>query len=855
MTRRYAIFDSGSIGTDLAIERGGDILTTIAPSLDINRACRVSVAIDEFDAFVEFILFGFSGTAIANKVSIGVTTATASLSTYVGGDEFGIGYRPGEGQIHYDGSSEASVSVGALGDVLGVRLVPDGEGSGSVVWYRKPFPSGTPEVIGELQLPGEMADGPWYFTASLGSTADAGDLRLALNSGKDDYEHPAAGLDAGTYETPALPGAIRVAEQHYISGADDTPPRTRWETGITAADIERERGVHFWIWGGTRDSSAPGSRITVEIQDSARRFDAALGGEYRDQPATLHTVDAGTALSTATSLGSYVVDSVEAVDRITRRINLRGPLAEFQVPMLRRRIRPDATPESAGLYWPMLIGPAFSAPPRLLDKSERIYAIDAVGAEGVGIVRDRGNPLDPSAPDYTIGDGGQTVTLANETPGQITVDAGATGGSYVPESPIDAIDGIGNPFSGSPSTPPTRWAVSDVDDAYYNGGLAFENVYGVAVWARALDAMSDPIALEAGKSYRYEIVIASLTQYPEFTALTRSVQLQTSTSPLSEVLFWQAPGTYTGIYSPATSHQVYLGHRGNAAGGTPAVVTKFQLIEIPVLSVEDEEEADDEVAALAMPLADMVRVGIEVRCRKSRSLWDITSAEAIDELSGYAGQGFWAAEQIMLRQYLDLLLDAYTASGFEAADGRLSFARLIDPETVEHDIELSAGDIQNDPVPVWDQMPGLSRRIGCRRNEHVFRESDLATDLDAVGWRARRKLTERYRYVMAYNGPLAPGLAHADTAEPLDTRLVLPADAQAEINRIGAIASIARSFFSLDVADSEQFELGRVALVPIPQWFPEGSRQCLIVRVKDKRLAQTGNVVVWTRAPWAPAGS
>lgn len=136
MSRRYAIFDAAHLGPQLDVTRGGIVLTTLVPSLSIARMGRLTVPAQDFDSFAEFIVYGNAGTSISNRISIGVVTADAGLTDYVGADEFGVGYRLGEGQIHHDGSSVESATVGALGDVIGVRFTPGEAGEGVITWYR-----------------------------------------------------------------------------------------------------------------------------------------------------------------------------------------------------------------------------------------------------------------------------------------------------------------------------------------------------------------------------------------------------------------------------------------------------------------------------------------------------------------------------------------------------------------------------------------------------------------------------------------------------------------------------------------------------------------------------------------------
>lgn len=398
MSRRYAIFDQAHLGPSLDVTRGGIVLTTLVPGLGIARTGRLTVPAQDFDSFAEFIVYGNAGTSIANRISIGVVTADAGLTDYVGADEFGVGYRLGDGQIHHDGSSIESATVGALGDVIGVRFTPGEAGEGVITWYRNGV------QVADAALPTELEGQPLYLACSLGSDLEPGDLEIMVNSGRDNFWYPVAGNGAGWWDTPPLIGTLRFGEQPYVASRDEELPYVRYEGGITGTSVQDVRGVNFWIWGDGR--SASGSAAVLDILDSEGRLDGALGLVYRDQPASLRLVDPATGVDAGVDLGQFVIERIEAKGPITRKITLKGPLAAFEVPMLRLAIRPDADPDAVGHYYPMLIGPAFSCPVRLIRQADALYALDAIGTNAIGKVRDNGRALDISAPDYILRPGG-----------------------------------------------------------------------------------------------------------------------------------------------------------------------------------------------------------------------------------------------------------------------------------------------------------------------------------------------------------------------------------------------------------------------------------------------------------------
>jgi hypothetical protein len=846
MSRRYAIFDQAHLGPQLDVTRGGIVLTTLVPSLGIARTGRLTVPAQDFESFAEFIVYGNAGTAVSNRISIGVVTADAELDDYVGADEYGVGYRLGEGQIHHDGSSIESATVGALGDVIGVRFTPGEAGAGVVTWYRNGV------QVADADLPAELEGQPLFLACSLGSDLEPGDLEIMVNSGRDNFWYPVAGPGAGWWDTPPLIGTLRFGEQPYITSRDETIPYVRYEGGITGTSVQDVRGVNFWIWGDGR--SANGSAAVLDILDSEGRLDGALGLVYRDQPASLRLVDPETGVDAGVDLGQFVIERIEAKGPITRKVTLKGPLAAFEVPMLRLAIRPDADPDAVGHYYPMLIGPAFSCPVRLIRQADALYALDAIGTNAISKVRDNGRALDISAPDYILRPGGREVELLNAPYGTVTVDAAGTGVSYVPPGAPDVLDGDGNFSVGLDG-----WTVvaSGPDAPTVAGG-------GLYFWATQSGRIRhDSAVLQAGHTYRVSITVRQMGQRPYYMT---SVHLAQSDSQHgsrwwsvrgraigadgieSGGIVYQEPHTFDLLYTPPVTHPFVIGwgDLSPMSSDLTGVISNVSVVEMPAPEDAGEDEADAEIAALARPLEDMLRQGIETRCTLSPDVWDAASAAAVDTHSGFAGQGFWAREQLKLSEYVDLLLAPYTASAYETKEGKLAIARLLDPDTSPlTGVDITESDILNDLLPEADEMRGLTCSIGCRKNEHVFSADELS---DALPWAARPKLTNDYRYTRIYSGPLAVGLEHARAAPTLDSRLVIPEDAQAAIDYAGQLASKARCFFDVKVPRPDRWEVAQVCRMYSKRWFG-GWRNVYITRITNGRQ-DIGTLLVWTRAPW-----
>ena len=558
-SRVYPVFLPAANGPDLVVKRGGVVISTIAPGLDIKRTARLTVPMLDFDSGCEFFVYGKAGTVIANKVSVGMVTEDADLNDYVGSDKYGVGYRLAEGHIHHDGASTDSVSSSTLGTAIGIFFQPDAQ----QVTFLK---NGEPLIT--KALPADMQGVPLYLAVSLGSDVEPGDIEVQANPGRYWYEYP---VGAEWWEVAPMPTTLRISDEPFISPGTDVPAYVRWEGGITADRIQDDRGVHFWLWG--RGDQARGSAAILDVLDSTGYLDQTLGGVFRDQPASLQL--ASVDIATAQSLGNYIVDKIESAGPLKRRITLKGPLAQFEVPMLNRQVRPDSDEDSVGQFYPMLIGPAFSCPLRLLTKADRMYAVDALGAEAVGKVRDNGAALDPSS-QFTVHAGGQRIEVLNEPAGTITLDAAASGGTYTPPATPDVVDGDGSPFTGT--TLPDNWTVlanPAGDNFQITTGRLTLPVPGASGYVPYGAIKHDTAQLIAGRTYKYSITFNNINQRSPTASkvglakgfgANGPVPWLQATGPIigsrwhdvDGIQYSSFPTTVTGTYTPAVTHDVIL---------------------------------------------------------------------------------------------------------------------------------------------------------------------------------------------------------------------------------------------------------------------------------------------------------
>jgi hypothetical protein len=844
--RRYAIFDDSFLGDDLFVDQGGVVLTTDAPALSAARRALSTVGRLRGEAFAEVLIYGDPDTYVG-KVAVGIAQASVGTeNTKVGRDSLSIGLEPVEGKIYHNNAEVATVT--ALSDarhVIGIYLRYT-DVSAEVAFY------GDGEFLHSMELSSTFdLEEPIYVAVSIGSDNVPGDISAYLQSGVEDFAYPLPQLE-GWYTVIPLGDAIHIADQPSMTAPGDSPAHVRYEDGLEATGLSLDRGIHFWPFADEEESR--GSAAQIVFSDKRGLLTNAIGNLLRGQPVTLRILQDASSIGYATTLGTFYIDSVAANGDLERRVIAKDALSLLDAPLQRRHFPPDAAEDVAFRAMPTTLGAVFSVEPPLYDIPNLRYMIDSLGVQAVGKVRDKGDPLNPSIPDYTIVDGGQSIELVNEPQGRVTVDASVTGTSYTPTSVVDVLDGFGSPFVGDPGVgdPPLGYDVQTNlagGEAFVDalGRLHFPQLYNVTTTCRKLSNK-----LEAGKSYLLEFDLVQIQGYT-ITVHPATVGFSYLDSMFGAILSANTatgPGHYATVYTntAAVDLDFYIFYQGNnVAGGTDCIIENARAVEI--VEVDDtlaDDEVEEDIAAMAVPLASIARSLIEERSKLPASYWDEASAEAIDYATGYTGQGFHAVSQITRREALNELLNGYTAGVYLSKDNVLTFARLVAPEDETATATITKNDMVSEMIVRPDTAPGLSRRMGVRRNEVILTDSDLVTDVSDVTMRLRRKLARRFRAIVASGAPLAPGYEHADQAAPVDTRLVVTADARAEITRVCGMYTKARAFYDLDLVGRSDLEVCQVVSVEYPLY---GTVNMLITRIRDLPLEDRQKVTCWALGP------
>lgn len=856
MARTHSRFSGSLIGTGLELLEAGRVVTTDASALSIDRSVLSTLAQTEFDSFAEFIIYSATSPSIANKVSIGVCHASSSglsvTSEYVGEHAESVGYRVGEGEIHIGGSNVQSVTAGALGSVVGVLLT----------WGLAPsvsfFLDG--ELLHTEALPSGLASEDVYYAVSLGST-DAGDILVWHNTGQRRFEYPNAVSD-GWWTAADQLSDILISTRPYLSASDDGYPAVAYDGVILPISAVLSRSVSFWPSGDS--SGAQKSALVVTIDNPDGRYNPLLGGAMRDAPVVLQSLEAGEDLDDAETLASFVFESCEAIGEGQLRITLLDDMTLLERSAQRRYFRPDAESNVASAPWPTTIGACFSVEPPCYDIDELLYAIDSEGASNVGKVRDKGDPLDQYAmpdPDYTIIGAGEAVDLFNEPIGTVTVDAAVTGPGYVPPTPTDALSGTGAPFAGTIGAGITGW--TRVGDTA--GSTPFYSGSGQVTLPQEYDQLEGYIQtpgsdILADTSYRWYITVHGLTT--KVTTLPAYLGISLAGTPSIFNLIWSVlsdsvtlPATFTGVIAPSGSARKFsVFYRGNDdAIGDPnqTIISNVVVYELPP---EDTSASDDDVEN-ALPALNLTGMVSEIMSRAGRpaAYWDSDDTDGIDTDSGYRGSGWHSEGQWVPRAALNDILAGYSGAMYKDETGVLRFTRLLFPEDETATTSaLRKAQMLTELLPSYDRAPGLTNTIACRKNWRVLAEGELVTDEIEVTMALRRKLARPFRFHRSSGEQLAPGYEHAEDAPPLETMLVDPLDAQAEIERVVAGYTRSRCYYTTSVAREDCPPLGSIVPVYYDDWgfsmATATNARCVAVEI-DLTNEEARTVVLWALSP------
>jgi hypothetical protein len=823
-TRTHALFTAATSGPDLDITQGGEVLLPADTGLSNARTARASVGQSVGLWSVEFMSWAVNDGLSA---IVGIATADADLSDYLGADAFGIGLDLASGEILTAGAVAATVTPVLSGAIVSVQA---DLADGAVTFYvdgvpvhTEPF---TSSLLGETFFP----------AASIGSDSEA-DGRVFLNAGQRAFEYPLADSD-GWYTVPVTIDTLRFADsQSYFSATTDDIPNAEYRGSISQSAVTLVRALNFWPWGGTQSRGAAAQFILL---DPDGEYDSLIGANVRDLPVTIHQVPNGsTPFASAELLGTFVIERVEALNDGQKRVTLRSSSAALDQPLQDRLFLPNLAEDVANRPVPIVIGVARSIAPVLYDDgvmssdSLPLYQVADTAMQGFGTLRDKGDPLAIGV-DWAIRTGGQSIELYENPQGKLTLDVSSIGG--------DTVTNI---------VPTTRtdWdsSVNVTGTTTYTFGDGSLTING-----RLESYLTEGSVLTAGRSYGFILTIDSMSEGVSQTGVPVRVSIGEGVTadvngPILDSPHFSATsaGTYTGSFTAVATGPLTLGLRGVVTITNAAVVSRFEVFEAADTSSDTLQPAT---------LAQFAREVLQTRGGLTAEQWSESDADAIDTATGYAGLGYWTREPVSVGQALQLALTSYSACYWQDAAGVIRFSRLIDPAAQTPTGTITQDEMKADLAVSRDDAPGLTAQIAGRRNWEVLDPTDFVTDFVEVPFAIRRELSRRFRAVRTTGVPFPSEYAHARGAtDPLETLLDSPADLQAEIDRVAALYQTVRYFylFSVPIDAVGQYELGQTWTLRYsdkdgnPRYELGAGKPCMITSITEDRVNRVATLRMW----------
>jgi hypothetical protein len=853
--RTFATFDPSLIGAHLELEQSRTVLTYNA-SADIHRQALLLEPKASGIASAEILLWG--DAAIANAVSVGLTKSTTELDKYVGETTGSYGYRVAEGAIYNDDASIASVTAGDKGQIIGIDLDLTDSTAPVVTWSL----DGTPLITQALP-----DTGPWYLAVTLsGSTGY--DLRAMVNTGQRAFEYGVRNR-IGWLMVQDSAGMLRIGERGYISATNDTAPNARYRGALAGnARLTVRRSLNFWTWRESADSnSAQSSRGELDIANGDGFYDGVVGADIRDAQVRVLLVDDDdeSKVDDAEVIASMIVEDVKPVDDTTISFALADPLAQLDVALQTRLVRPDADESVANAVWPISLGAVRSIEPLQIDGQNLVFALHDGAVLGLGAVRTSGDKLDPSVPDYSLTADG-LLTLANPPVGKPTADLSSIGGD-VPGGPDDVLGGDGS-FDDA-----AVWDFSGMsnDVGEVSGGkmtLAIDNVSGPVYYSFAKHDTWRP---DPAKLYRIVVTVDGCNpllgspghEYSGAELLLKHGASESSPYPnttnissaVGTIGRVSSPGTYTFVWQPWAANPFFLCHPQVRVYGdgtestlypTSVIISDLKIYEVDIDPVDDE-------SLVPITLQALMRELIEDRRGWAPSTWSAEDAAAIDTATGYAGVGFHARDATTISVPLRQALDSYWASAYRSRSGVIRVARLRAPELVDEGEWLDAitvNDLTGDIAPYPDFAPGLSTQVVGRRNWMPLAPSEIVTDTDpvtGVTLAERAMLGRDYRLSAVYSGALPGSLAHARYAPAFATLLDKQVDIQAFADYAGVIypPDKQRMFYPVPVKGVRRFDLDQVRPLIYPRYGLDAGKPVLIVDITEEHGTNNGTLICW----------
>jgi hypothetical protein len=464
----------------------------------------------------------------------------------------------------------------------------------------------------------------------------------------------------------------------------------------------------------------------------------------------------------------------------------------------------------------------------LRDEENRIWQLSDSSITNIGVLRDQGDPLDPTAspPDYALSSDAASLITQVMPVGKLTGDFSSVGQQYQIPGAVDVLAGAGLFTTWTVAlSPPDGWSSGGGGSFVREGILGgFPQDYVALVtatdpWVPGSGKFGYwfefPSILLAGRTYNitlkirgavggipspvggaeYGIRILSALDNAPSSAISPYGPHAALSQPL-----WRDDDQYTFTYQvPAGATRNLYVSIACSTGATSAILSFYGI------ALELLPPTQPEVPLQAMKLAPFMKNIIEQRLGLLSSDWVEQDATDIDERTVYDGIGYYTSEPVTGEQALRAAADSYCAVIFTDHLGRIRVRQLIDPDSIDDlDIvaELDDSSIAYPMNCVIDAATGLTTSAISKKNYYISTPSDFVSDTIAatgISFALRTRFQLQGQFLAVATVPLAAYYEFAKQAPPLVTLFDNPDDAQTEINRVNSLYSTTPNFYTFTV--------------------------------------------------------
>ena len=245
-------------------------------------------------------------------------------------------------------------------------------------------------------------------------------------------------------------------------------------------------------------------------------------------------------------------------------------------------------------------------------------------------------------------------------------------------------------------------------------------------------------------------------------------------------------------------------------------------------------------------LAEIVRFAAVTRGTLSTGDLDTAALAAIDTAAGYAVGWHSLGGEVRGIDLVSLAAQSFGCAIFQDANGDLVPVRLAAP-AVSADFELDELQILE---VTWeaDEAPGLSTRMHYGRNYSPHTDDDVGGLSAATYPDLRAELKSDVRTVTTTE-TLDAIYADAEDRDPLPSILSEEVDAQTEIDRICALYTQPRAFYTVkafaESGTTHTIEPGHTVQVTHSRYGLSGGVNLLVVAARSDFLGNVVDLVLW----------